>query len=72
MWGPELHCMFEMWRTRDLYNGRISSLFLYLKLPAMNPSTLLAVFAAFLGLFLPLEVFGNDDSLPLEVFGDDS
>ena len=29
--------------TRDLYNGRISSLFLYLKLWIMNPSTLLAV-----------------------------
>ena len=32
---------------RDLYNGRISSLFLYLKLRTMNPSTLLAVLQLF-------------------------
>ena len=38
MWGRELH-----WQTRDLCNGRISSLFLYLKLRTMNQSTLLAV-----------------------------
>ena len=38
MWGPELHCMFEMWADyRDLYNGRISSLFLYLKLRQWTP-----------------------------------
>ena len=30
-------------RTMDLYSGMISSLFLYLKLRAMNPCTLLAV-----------------------------
>ena len=34
-------------RTRDLYNGRISSLFLYLKLLAMNPITLFAVLQLF-------------------------
>ena len=34
-------------QTRDLYNGRISSLFLYLKLRAINPSTLLAVLQLF-------------------------
>ena len=37
------------------------SLFLYLKLRAMNPSTLLGVLQLFC-LFLPLEVFGDDDS----------
>ena len=35
------------WRTRDLYNGRISSLFLYLKLRAMYSSTLLVVLQLF-------------------------
>ena len=34
-------------RTRDLDNERISSFFLYLKLRAMNPSTLLAVLQLF-------------------------
>ena len=34
-------------RTRDFYNERISSLFLYLKLRAMNPNTLLAVLQLF-------------------------
>ena len=34
-------------QTRDLYNGRISSLFLYLILRAINPSTLLAVLQFF-------------------------
>ena len=33
--------------TRDLSNGRISSLFLYLELLAMNPSTLLAILQIF-------------------------
>ena len=52
-------------RIRDLYNGRISSLFLCLKFLAMNS---VAVFAAFLRLFLPLEVIGDDDSLiPMSV-----
>ena len=34
-------------QTRDLYNGRIISIFVYLKFRAMNPSTLFVVFAAF-------------------------
>ena len=38
-----LRCM----RSRNLYNGRISSLFLHLKLQAMNPSTLLAALQFF-------------------------
>ena len=33
--------------TMDLYNGRISSLFMCMKLWAMNPSTLLAVLQLF-------------------------
>ena len=33
--------------TRDLYNGRIGSLFMYLKLRAINPSILLAVLQLF-------------------------
>ena len=41
-------------RTRDLYNGRFSSLFLY--------QVLCWPFSAFLYLFLPLEVFGDGDS----------
>ena len=50
-------------RTRDLYNRRISSLFLYLKLLAMDPSTLLAVLQIFSVCFvvLPLKAFGDDD-----------
>ena len=40
--------------TRDLYNGRISSFFLYLKLRAINPSTLLAVLQLFSFFFLGL------------------
>ena len=43
MRGPELHACSRCGRTRDLCNWRISSLFLYLKLRAMNPSTLLSV-----------------------------
>ena len=42
-WGPNLHCMIECGRTRDLHNGRISSVFLYLKLREMKTSTRLAV-----------------------------
>ena len=34
-------------RTRDFYNGRISSLFLYMKLRAMNHRILLAVLQFF-------------------------
>ena len=49
-------------RTRDLYNGRISSLFLFLKLRIMNHQYSVGPFEAFLCLFLPLGVFGDDDS----------
>ena len=41
------HTCSRYGRIRDLYNGRISSLFLYLKLWAINPSTLLAVLQLF-------------------------
>ena len=52
-------------QTRDLYNARISSLFLYLKLRD-EPQYSVGRFAALLGLILPLEVFGDDDSeIPL-------
>ena len=51
-------------RTKDLYNEMICSLFLYLKLRAINPCTLFAV-AAFLCLFLSLELFGDDFWIPL-------
>ena len=47
MWIPELHWMFEIWGTWDLYNGRICSLFLYLILRAINPWTLLSVLQLF-------------------------
>ena len=57
MWDQNCTACSRFGRTRDLYNGRISSLFLYLKLRAMNPR-----FAAFPCLFLPLEVFGDNDS----------
>ena len=42
-------------------------MFLYLKLRAINPSTLLVVLQLFsVGLLLPLEVFGDDESqIPL-------
>ena len=48
--------------TRDLYNGRISSLLLYLKLRAMNPRTLLAVLQPF-SVYLCHLRSGDDDSL---------
>ena len=53
-------------RTRDLNNGRISSLFLYLKLKGNAPQDSVGRFAVFLCLFLPLAVFFDDDSkIPL-------
>ena len=55
--------MFEMWADWGFAQWEGSVLyFLYLKLLAMNPSTLLAVLQLF-SLFLSLEVFGDDDSL---------
>ena len=48
-------------RTGDLYNGRISSLFFVPEISGNEPQYFISRFAAVLSLFLPLEVFGDDD-----------
>ena len=65
---PKLICILNIWTLRDLYYGRIVSLFLYSKLQATSPNnpnqvrvSSVGSFAAFLCWCLPFEVFGNDD-----------
>ena len=45
--GTRIAACSRSGRTRDLYNGRISSLILYLKFRAMNNSTLVAILQFF-------------------------
>ena len=47
MWGPELYCVFQVWTDKRFVEWQHHNSVLYLKLRAMNPSTLLAVLQLF-------------------------
>ena len=60
MWGPELHCIFEMC-TNKIFVEWEDHVFVFVPEIAGNePQYSAGRFAAHLWLFLPLEVFGDE------------
>ena len=69
MFGPELHCMFEIWADKGFVYWEDQFFVFVPEIAGNEPQYSVGRFAAFLCLFSPLEVFGDNDSeIPLLIF----
>ena len=66
MWGPELNCMFEMWSNSGFVSWEDQFFVFVPEIAGNEPLYSVCRVVAFLCVFLPLQIFGHDDSqIPL-------